>query len=48
VKGGDYQLSEIVGADTVLSRGGQVKTLDFIPGYSTTSIEKKIKNNFNK
>ena len=44
VKGGDYALDTIVGADIVLKRGGKVMTLPFIDGYSTTSIEQKIKN----
>ncbi len=43
VKGGDYTIEDIVGANTVLEHGGQVKTLDFIPGYSTTSIEQRIR-----
>lgn len=43
VKGGDYELSSIVGADLVLARGGQVLTLPFVDGYSTTKIEQKIK-----
>lgn len=43
VKGGDYRPEEIVGADLVLANGGEVKTLDFIEGYSTTAIENKIK-----
>ncbi len=42
VKGSDYQISNIVGADWVIQHGGEVKTLDFVPGYSTTAIEKKI------
>lgn len=29
VKGSDYNLSNIVGADIVQSYGGQVKTIDF-------------------
>jgi rfaE bifunctional protein nucleotidyltransferase chain/domain len=44
VKGGDYPVSEIVGADFVLMHGGKVKTLSLIPNYSTTSIEQKLKN----
>ena len=36
VKGGDYQLDEIVGREVVLARGGQVLALPFVPGYSTT------------
>lgn len=44
VKGGDYAPESIVGADIVLGRGGQVMTLPFVEGYSTTKIEQKIKN----
>ncbi|MEY4002403.1 MAG: hypothetical protein RIT07_445 [Bacteroidota bacterium] len=42
VKGADYKIEDIVGAREVLSWGGEVKTLDFLPGYSTSNIEKKI------
>lgn len=38
VKGGDYQVEEIAGADTVLANGGEVKVLNFEAGYSTTGI----------
>lgn len=44
VKGGDYKIEEIVGADIVQESGGVVKTLAFVEGYSTTNIEQKIKN----
>ena len=44
VKGGDWQPSQIVGADFVLANGGIVKSLPFVAGYSTTNIEAKIKN----
>ncbi len=44
VKGSDYKPEDIVGFDIVTQKGGCVKTIDFIPGYSTSSIEKKIKN----
>lgn len=44
VKGGDYQIKDIVGADFVQSNGGLVTTLPFIKGYSTTQIENKIRN----
>ncbi len=44
VKGGDYQAADIVGADTVLANGGEVQVLPYIKGYSTTSIEAKIRN----
>lgn len=43
VKGGDYQISEIVGAEIVQQKGGEVRTLPYIQGYSTTSIEEKIR-----
>ncbi|WP_345230259.1 D-glycero-beta-D-manno-heptose 1-phosphate adenylyltransferase [Olivibacter ginsenosidimutans] len=42
VKGGDYTVNTIVGANEVLARGGTVKTLAFVPGYSTTNLIKKI------
>jgi rfaE bifunctional protein nucleotidyltransferase chain/domain len=38
VKGGDYKLDQIAGADFVLSRGGQVVALPLVPGLSTTAI----------
>ncbi len=44
VKGGDYSIETIVGAQEVLSNGGAVKVLSFLEGYSTTMIEQKIKN----
>lgn len=43
VKGSDYKEEDIVGYDIVKAKGGEVKTLDFLPGYSTSAIEKKIK-----
>ena len=43
VKGSDYTVDKIVGADVVLASGGMVKTIDYIPGYSTSAIEQKIK-----
>ena len=42
VKGGDYKLNQIVGADVVLSYGGEVKTLAFQEGFSSSSIINKI------
>jgi D-beta-D-heptose 7-phosphate kinase / D-beta-D-heptose 1-phosphate adenosyltransferase len=38
VKGGDYRVDQIAGADFVLSRGGQVLALPLVPGLSTTAI----------
>ena len=43
VKGSDYTIEQIVGSDIVLQNGGQVKTIDYLPGYSTTLIEQKIR-----
>ena len=43
VKGGDWAAENIIGADIVLKNGGQVLSLPFISGHSTTSLEAKIK-----
>jgi rfaE bifunctional protein nucleotidyltransferase chain/domain len=43
VKGSDYLTENIVGADVVQKAGGEVKTIDFVSGYSTTRIVEKIK-----
>jgi rfaE bifunctional protein nucleotidyltransferase chain/domain len=43
VKGADYSVQQIVGADLVLQYGGEVKTIEYLSGYSTTLIEKKIR-----
>jgi D-beta-D-heptose 7-phosphate kinase/D-beta-D-heptose 1-phosphate adenosyltransferase len=43
VKGGDWTVDRIVGADLVLARGGRVKSLRFAPGYSTTSLVERIR-----
>lgn len=45
VKGADYSIEQIVGADLVLQYGGEVKTIEYLKGYSTTLIEKKIRSN---
>ena len=42
VKGGDYKPDEIVGADTVTANGGSVEVLQFLDGYSTTTIINRI------
>ncbi len=44
VKGSDYQPENIVGYDVVTAKGGKVTTIDYLPGYSTSAIEQKIKN----
>ena len=38
VKGGDYTIDQIAGADLVISRGGKVLALPLVPGLSTTAI----------
>ena len=38
VKGGDYQIADIVGADFVQARGGIVTTVPFVEGKSTTGM----------
>ena len=43
VKGADYSIDQIVGSDLVLQYGGDVKTIEYLAGYSTSAIEKKIK-----
>jgi bifunctional ADP-heptose synthase (sugar kinase/adenylyltransferase) len=42
VKGADYQIDQIVGGSHVIANGGEVKTLEFLPGFSTSKIEQKI------
>lgn len=43
IKGSDYSIKDIVGSDIVMAKGGKVITIDFIEGYSTTSIIEKLK-----
>lgn len=43
VKGSDYLAENIVGSEVVKNTGGEVKTIDFVPGYSTSRIIDKIK-----
>lgn len=43
VKGKDYDEKDIVGADVVRKKGGEVITVDLVEGYSTTGIIEKIK-----
>ena len=38
VKGGDWKVEQIVGHDIVLKNGGEVRSLLFVEGYSTTNI----------
>ena len=43
VKGDDYSLANIIGADFVIGNGGEVKTISLVKGYSTSAIIEKIK-----
>ena len=45
VKGNDYTIDNIVGADVVIQNGGSVETIALVDGYSTTSIINKLKHN---
>ncbi len=45
IKGSDYKPEDIVGYDILKAKGGEVKTLDFLEGYSTSAIEQRIYNN---
>lgn len=42
VKGGDYTIDTIVGADFVQSYGGVVKTIPLVENFSTTKILKRL------
>ena len=42
VKGGNYKIDEIVGAESVIKNGGEVKVLDYFKGTSTSNLIKEI------
>jgi len=42
VKGGDWKIDQIVGSDFVIQNGGEVKSLLFKDGYSTTNLIKSV------
>ena len=44
VKGGDYTEDQIVGAEVVKARGGEVRSLKLVEGYSTTGLVDRIRN----
>lgn len=48
VKGGDYTPEQVVGASWTEDHGGRLIILGFLPGYSTTAIEQKIKQHGNQ
>ena len=45
VKGGDYTLDEIAGGEDVKKNGGHVQVINFVEGYTTTSLIHKIQQN---
>jgi bifunctional ADP-heptose synthase (sugar kinase/adenylyltransferase) len=42
-KGGDWKPEQIVGADVVNARGGEVRSLKLVDGFSTTALVEKIR-----
>jgi rfaE bifunctional protein nucleotidyltransferase chain/domain len=46
VKGDDYTVANIAGADFVLGNGGEVKTIALVEGYSTSKLIEKIKQGY--
>jgi D-glycero-beta-D-manno-heptose 1-phosphate adenylyltransferase len=45
-KGADWPLDRIIGADEVLRAGGQVVTIELVPGHSTSGLIRKIVERF--
>ena len=43
VKGGDYNIEDIVGYKTVIENGGEIKVLRFHDGYSSSNYINKLK-----
>jgi len=43
VKGGDYRVEDVVGADAVQEAGGDVVILPFVHGFSTTGLVESIR-----
>jgi len=43
VKGGDWPVERIVGADVVMAAGGEVRSLKLVDGFSTTALVEKIR-----
>jgi D-beta-D-heptose 7-phosphate kinase/D-beta-D-heptose 1-phosphate adenosyltransferase len=47
-KGGDWKIEDIVGGKEVIEWGGEVHSITFHDGFSTTRIVEKIKDNENR
>ncbi len=48
IKGADWEIDEIVGGETVLANGGEVKTIEFVNDQSTTKIIDLITSRYSK
>lgn len=48
IKGGDYSLDEVVGADVVRAYGGEVKLAALVPGHSSSNVIAKMSNRSGK
>jgi D-beta-D-heptose 7-phosphate kinase/D-beta-D-heptose 1-phosphate adenosyltransferase len=44
VKGSDYKIDEVVGADIVRSYGGEVKLAAIVPGHSSSDVISRMTN----
>ncbi len=43
VKGGDYEPEQVVGREAVVGGGGRVEIIPFLEGYSTSALERRIR-----
>jgi len=48
VKGGDYEPDAVAGADCVRESGGEIRILDFVPGYSSSDVIRRISESTDK
>ncbi len=48
IKGADWKADEIVGGETVLANGGEVKTIEFVNDQSTSQIIELITSRYSK
>ncbi|HAD83080.1 MAG: hypothetical protein A2509_01820 [Candidatus Edwardsbacteria bacterium RIFOXYD12_FULL_50_11] len=48
VKGADYSIEQIVGAEAVLKNGGQVIPIELTPGRSTSELIRKIAESYGR
>ncbi len=48
IKGADWKIDEIVGGETVLANGGEVKTIEFVNDQSTSKIIDLITSRYSK